>query len=201
MLQPFQGSMVTDKKLDELLKKCITRDLAAFEKLVRQYQPYAFALAMKLLCDETEAVDIVQESFVRVWTHIDRFDPRRKFTTWMYTIVTNLCLDKLRSIKRGRALFSSRDQDAGLDDVADEIDIAEIQSNEELAQIIKGLTKELSTKQRLVFTLRDLQDLTVEEVSHIVGISVGSVKTNLHFARKKIRKLMAEQYHVGRMEQ
>lgn len=193
--------MVTDKKLDELLKKCITRDLAAFEKLVRQYQPYAFALAMKLLCDETEAVDIVQESFVRVWTHIDRFDPRRKFTTWMYTIVTNLCLDKLRSIKRGRALFSSRDQDAGLDDVADEIDIAEIQSNEELAQIIKGLTKELSTKQRLVFTLRDLQDLTVEEVSHIVGISVGSVKTNLHFARKKIRKLMAEQYHVGRMEQ
>lgn len=155
---------------------------------------------MRLLCDETESYDVVQETFIRVWNHIHRFDPGRKFTTWMYTIVTNLCLDRLRTIKRNRMLFTSRDQDPQIFDIQDDLDLYEIESNEELAGMIKGLTGELPMKQRLVFTLRDLQDLSVEEVSEVAGMSVGSVKTNLHYARRRIRKLMAEKYNVGSLE-
>ena len=191
---------MTNDKIPELIGRCAERDVLAFEQLVRQFQSYAFALAMRLLCNEEEASDAVQESFVRVWKHLDRYDRGRKFTTWLYTIVTNISLDRLRAIKRNRRLFSSRDEDPSIDDIQDERDLHEIQSNEELAGMIRALTDELPLKQRLVFTLRDLQDLSVEEVSQASGMSIGSVKTNLHYARRRIRQRMAEKYNVGRLE-
>lgn len=191
---------LTDDTVRDLIQRCNDGDVLAFEKLVRKFQSYAFALAMRLLCDETESRDIVQESFVRIWKHIDRFDPRKQFTTWMYTIVTNLCVDRLRTINRNRKLFLSRDEDSALPDIPDDLDVYEIESNEELAAMIKSLTRELPTKQRLVFTLRDIQDLTVEEVATITGLSVGSVKTNLHYARRALRRLMEDKHHVTRLE-
>ncbi len=191
---------MTDDKIQELIGRCAERDVRAFEQLVRQFQSYAFALAMRLLCNEEEASDAVQESFVRVWKHLDRYDRGRKFTTWLYAIVTNISLDRLRAIKRNRRLFFSRDEDPSIGDIQDERDLHEIQSNEELAGMIRALTDELPLKQRLVFTLRDLQDLSVEEVSEAAGMSIGSVKTNLHYARRRIRQRMAEKYNVGRLE-
>ena len=173
-------------------------DLAAFEKLVRNYQPYAFSLAMKFLCDETEAADVVQDSFIRVWKHIDRYDPTQKFTTWLYSIVSNLCMDRFRSLRRSRSLFLSRDRDPVMEDLPDERDWAAMCSGEQLADIVRTLARGLSEKQRLVFTLRDLHDLTVEEVVEITGLSAGSVKTNLHYARKSIRGTLVRHYGVMR---
>ncbi len=155
---------------------------------------------MRLLCNQEEATDAVQESFIRVWKHMHQYDRKRKFTTWLYSIVTNTSLDRLRAIKRNRRIFFSGDEDLEIDEIQDELDLHEIQSNKELAGMIKILTQELPLKQRLIFTLRDLQDLSVEEVVEVVGVSIGSVKTNLHYARRRIRQRMAEKYHVGRLE-
>ena len=196
----IKRSFLTDDKTQELIGRCAERDVLAFEQLVRQFQSYAFTLAMRLLCNEEEASDAVQESFVRVWKHLDRYDRGRKFTTWLYTIVTNISLDRLRAIKRNRRLFSSGDEDPSIDHIQDERNLYEIHSNEELAGMIRALTDELPLKQRLVFTLRDLQDLSVEEVSEASGMSIGSVKTNLHYARRRIRQRMAEKHNVGRLE-
>jgi RNA polymerase sigma-70 factor (ECF subfamily) len=195
-----QEVLLTDDAVRELAGKCVEGDVNSFEKLVRQFQSFAFALAMRLLADEDEASDVVQESFVRVWKHIDRYDPRKKFTTWLYTIVTNLSLDRLRALRRNRRLFFSRDEYSDTDEVQVADDIVEIQSNQELAAMIRSLTVELPMKQRLVFTLRDIQDLSVEEVAEIADMSIGSVKANLHYARRRIRRLMGEKYHVERLE-
>ncbi len=191
---------LTDEEILELIDRCVEQDAAAFEKLVHHFQSFAFALAMRLVADENEAEEVIQESFVRVWKHIGRYDRKTKFTTWLYTIVTNLSLDRLRAIRRRRRLFFSRDEFPDVEDVGGADDIAEIHSNRELAAMINRLTADLPTKQRVVFTLRDLQDLSVEEVAHIATMSVASVKTNLHYARKRIRKLMALKYHVERLE-
>lgn len=185
-------------EIDDVVPRSQCRDLAAFEQLVRRYQPYAFSLAMKFLCDEAEASDVVQESFLRVWNNIDRYDPGQKFTTWLYKIVTNLCVDRFRSIKRARTVFLSRERDVILEDLPDERDWETLLSNEDLAGIIETLSSQLSRTQKLVFTLRDLQDLTVEEAVAITGLSVGSVKTNLHYARKAIRDLLVRHYGVRR---
>ncbi len=180
------------------LSQC--RDLAVFEQLVRKYQPYAFSLAMKFLCDEAEASDVVQESFLRVWQHIDRYDPNRKFTTWLYKIVSNLCVDRFRSLRRSKSIFLSRDRNPVMEDLPDERDWETLRSHEQLAGIIRTLSSRLSRTQKLVFTLRDLQDLTVEEVVEITGLSVGSVKTNLHYARKAIRDMLVRHYGVARSD-
>jgi RNA polymerase sigma-70 factor (ECF subfamily) len=73
-------------------------------------------------------------------------------------------------------------------------------SNEQLADIVRVLSGRLSRRQRLIFTLRDLQDLTVDEVVEITGLSIGSVKTNLHYARKSIRDVLVRHYGVVRSD-
>ena len=87
-----------------------------------------------------------------------------------------------------------------MEDLPDERDWETMRSQEQLADIIRTLSKRLSRTQSLVFTLRDLQDLTVEEVVQITGLSVGSVKTNLHYARKSIRDTLVRHYGVVRGE-
>ena len=183
---------------EDVITRSQCRDLAAFEQLVRKYQPYAYSLAMKFLCDEAEASDVVQDSFLRVWQNIDRYDPKRKFTTWIYKIVVNLCVDRFRALKRSRSVFLSRDRDLVMGNLPDERDWETMRSHEQLADIIRTLSGRLSPKQRIVFTLRDLQDLTVEEVVEITGLSTGSVKTNLHYARKSIRDVLVRHYGVVR---
>ena len=175
-------------------------DLAAFERLVRTYQPFAFSLAMKFLCDQAEAADVVQESFIRVWKHIDRYDPGRKFTTWLYRIVANLCIDRIRSLQRSQRIFSSRNQETTLEDLPDERNWETMRSHQQLAEIIRTLSRRLSETQRLVFTLRDLEDLSVDEVADITGLSIGSIKTNLHYARKSIRETLIRKYGVVRSD-
>ena len=177
-----------------------TIDLAGFEQLVREYQPYAFSLAMRFLCDEADASDVVQESFLRVWKHRERYNPEQKFTTWLYKIVANLCLDRFRSQKRIRTWFSSGGRDVILEDLPDERNWESALANEQLGGIVRALSQGLSKKQKLVFTLRDLQDLSVEEVVDITGMSVASVKTNLHYARKAIRDLLIRRYGIVRSD-
>jgi RNA polymerase sigma-70 factor (ECF subfamily) len=185
---------------EDVVSRSQCRDLAAFEKLVREYQPYAFSLAMKFLCDEAEASDVVQDAFVRVWKNIAHYDPNQKFTTWLYKIVTNLCVDRFRALRRSRSMFFSRERDPMMEDLPDERDWETLRSHEQLADIIRTLSRQLSRTQKLVFTLRDLQDLTVDEVVEITGLSIGSVKTNLHYARKSIRDTLVRHYGVVRGE-
>jgi RNA polymerase sigma-70 factor (ECF subfamily) len=172
-------------------------DPASFGRLVRKHQSYAFSLAMKFFCDEAEADDVVQEAFLRVWKNITQYDPGQKFTTWLYKIVTNLCIDRLRSLQRTRRVVLSGSQHAALEDIPDERNWETLQSHEQLAEIVRMLSGQLSETQRTVFTLRDLQDLSVDEVVEITGLSAGSVKTNLHYARRTIRETLIRKYGVA----
>ncbi len=191
---------MTEIAVHDLIEKCVERDGSAFEQLVLRHQSYAYALAFRFLSDEDDANDIVQEAFIRVWKHIDHFDTRKKFTTWLYSIVTHLALDRLRSLRRKQRVFVSSGEDTQIEEISDGQDSFEVHSNQELAGMVRMLTKELPLKQRLVFTLRDLQDLPVEEVAEIANMSVGSVKTSLHYARRTIRERLVIRYRVGRKD-
>lgn len=167
------------------MERCGRNDKRAFREVVQRNQEYAFALAFRFLCDNEEARDVVQESFVRVWTHRADYDPGTKFTTWLYRIVVNLCYDRLRALQRRDKIFSraeNRMQGAAATDNPEEL-----AANRDLAERISRLAETLPEKQRIVFTLRDLHDQTVEEVAAIVGISAESVRTNLCYARAAIR--------------
>lgn len=186
----------SDQTIGNALLKARNGDLEAFDKIVHRYQSYAFSLAFRILCDEEEAKDVTQESFIRVWKHIGRYDAGQKFTTWLCTIVTNLCRDRIRATKRRRVLFGARIGADAAERIPGELDPGRSQSNRELAGIIRQVSDGLPARQRLIFTLRDLQDLSVDEVVEITGLTRESVKTNLHYARRRIRRVLEEQYKL-----
>jgi len=169
-----------------LVARCRAGDCSAFRRLVERHEHYAYAIAFRLVCSEQRARDVVQESFIRVWKNLDRFDPDRKFTTWLYSIVAHQACDEMRSNRRRMGLFTSLreegEREAGSGDLAEEV------SNRDLAESIRRLTGELPPTQRIVFILRDLQDMSVDEVSETLGLSHSSVKANLSYARTRIRK-------------
>ena len=97
---------MTDSTYETIIR-CKSGDMSAFQSLVEEYQIYAYKLAFRLLCSEDEAKDVVQESFIRVWRHIQKYDLRSKFTTWLYKIVTNLCYDHLKARNRRTRIFQT----------------------------------------------------------------------------------------------
>jgi RNA polymerase sigma factor, sigma-70 family len=177
--------------LVQLIEDAQKGDVTAFEKIVRYHQSYAYAIAFRFFCDEDDAEDVVQESFIRIWNHLHDFDSRMKFTTWMYKIVVNLCYDKAKSNKRRMSLFARLNDNSSKDDYIENTDIERDLTNKETAALIKRIADGLSEKQRMIFLLRDIQDMTIEEVAVITGMSDSAIKTNLFFARQNIRKKLA----------
>ncbi len=181
------------KSIDEfdLIGLCIEGNRNAFEELVRRNQSYAFSLAFRVLTDEDEAKDVVQESFIRIWRHLKNYNKTIKFSTWLYKIVINLCYDRLRVKKRNKMRIDDSYTDIDSLYTDDSQDLEESISNKNLAEWIKYFSGSLSPKQKIVFVLRDLENLSIKEVSFMTNISISSVKTNLIHARKKIKeKLM-----------
>jgi len=183
---------IPGERLNELIDKSKKGDVHAFEIIVRTYQRYAFAVAFRILCCEEDAKDIVQESFVRIWKHLESYDTNVKFTTWMYKIIVNLCYDKLKSERRKKKLFDNMTDEIQEIKSLSSVNLEKEFTNKETADLIKNFSKELSAKQKTVFVLRDMEDLSIQEVVEITGMSESSVKTNLFFARQNIRKKIIE---------
>lgn len=176
------------EQLFRIIEQSKNRDHMAFKGLVEYYQAYAYSLAFRLVCDEHEAKDIVQESFIRIWQHIEKFNLNTKFTTWLYRIVYNLSLDKLKAFKRRKRVIVDLENTADVfNNLISEHPETQM-SNIELAKIIETLAESLTPKQRVVFILRDLQGAEMEEISEITSLTKGTVKSNLYYARLNIRE-------------
>jgi RNA polymerase sigma-70 factor, ECF subfamily len=172
---------------EQMIARCKAGELVAFRQLVESNQQFAFSLAFRIVCNEDDARDIVQEAFIRVWKHIKEYDPGVKFTTWLYKIVTNLSYDCLKGEGRRKRLFIVASRTTDADGVSGQPAIDADTANRDLADKIKSVAQRLPLRQKMVFVLRDLQDLTVDEVADVLEISRESVKTNLCYARRQIR--------------
>jgi RNA polymerase sigma-70 factor, ECF subfamily len=174
--------------ISELIFQSRQQDLNAFRQLVEIHQPMVYRLAFRLLYNEDDARDATQETFIRVWKYLHRFDLTMRFSTWLYKITTNICYDRIRALKRRNNILSF-DMDHALllnQPSSDNIETALIY--QEMAALVKILTEELTPKQKLVFTLRDLEGLEVEEIVTITGLSPAKIKSNLYCARQYIRQ-------------
>ena len=172
------------EKVRNLVELSKQGDTAAFRKLVETCQPFVFRLAFRLLCSDDEAKDIVQETFIRVWLNLNKYKNNARFSTWLYKIACNLCYDRLRAMKRSY----TTNIDLSELDLADGNDIEKSVINSDLAEWITTLTNELTPKQRLVFMLRDIEEMELDEVKEITGMSGAKIKSNLYLARQYIKK-------------
>ena len=170
-------------QIQNLINKSAKGDTQAFALLVAEFQPLVYRLAFHLLCNEDEARDMVQETFVKVWLSIGKYDATFRFSTWIYKITTNTCYDKLRTLQ-----FPADATDVAALPLPSGEDIEKHLINRELKELIIALTAELTPAQRLVFTLRDLEELETAEVETVTGLSAAQIKSNLYLARKYIRE-------------
>ena len=182
---------MNQEREQQLIRQSVGNDTAAFGRLVTEYQYYVFRLAFRLLCNTEEARDATQEVFIRAWTHLAQFKPQVKFTTWLYKITVNLCHDQMRQQRRQAGLIAAGQQEKAME-VPVEEDTGQNLENQELITRITRLTGELTPKQKLVFTLWDLEGIDPEEIKLITGMSSAKIKSNLYLARKYIRQRISK---------
>jgi len=191
--------MINQEEIQKLVDRSQRDDKEAFSRLVSEFQSLVFRLAFRLLCDEDEARDATQETFVKVWLSLKTYDREKRFSTWLYKITCNACYDRLRTLQH-----SPLDKECTFSDSAnipsnDNIEIS--LSNKQLKELILSYTNELPPQQKLVFMLRDVEELEVEEVQSITGLSPEKIKSTLYLARKNIRNkinLLDSEYETRR---
>lgn len=170
----------------EILELAKSGDPSAFKRLVEHYSIYAYNLAFRILCDEEEAKDAVQDSFIKIWKRIGAFNATHKFSTWMYKIVTHTAIDLLR--KQNIRKTTSIDLSNCVPSDIDENSTQKKMDNQELAALISNLSEGLPEKQRMVFILRDIQGFKSTEVQEILEMPEDAVKSNLYYARKSVKE-------------
>lgn len=188
-----------------LVARVSTGDCPAFEELVHRHQRAVIGYLVGLLGDRDEALDGAQEVFIRLLTRAEKYHPSGSFRAWLFRIATNVAIDAIRS-RRRRFFGWTRRQKKGTeparpltDDLADLPDpragALDGILDRERADAVRSAVQTLPTKYRAALVLRDLQDLSYEEVADALGIRVGTVKSRVNRARNLLRdKLTA---HVG----
>ena len=182
----------------EWVRQCQEGDLQAFRRLVERYEGRIYTLACSILGDRETARDAAQEAFIRAYRSLPGFRAKSGFYTWLYRIAVNICLNTARRERR-------RPDTASLDGLlesgktpperlfggtlpADEAERAELQAS------IQAVLNSLSPDHRVVVVLKDIEDLSQEEIAEALGCSVGTVKSRLSRARVHLRDLLRPIY-------
>ncbi len=174
-----------DPKEVALIRLCQQGREEAFRELMDRYQRRTYWIAHNLLSNYESAQDISQEAFLRVFRNLQRFDLKKNFYTWLYQIVVNLCIDRLRKLSRDRTV----DLD-GVGGVPDESQgPAEAGERKELRRRVHRTLDALPPKYKAILTLRDIQGFSCEEISEIVGCTNATVRWRLHRARKLFKTI------------
>jgi len=173
-----------------LIQRAQTGDQEAFAVLVSEHQRYVYNLALRVLKNEEEALDLVQETFVRAWTALPNFRGQSQFRTWLYRIVTNLCYNRLPNLRRS------------LNELGDDV-IAEIPETEvafdnpahglesrELRSYLHQAIDNLDENYRLLISLRYQNELSYEEIATMLNLPLGTVKTGLFRAKEQLRRAL-----------
>lgn len=165
----------------ELIDNAARGDRSSFRMLVERHQRFVFSVACRMLWDKADAEDVAQEVFVLLWKNLSKYDHKTKFTTWLYRIITNRCIDSLRSGDKKR-LTRSRSLDAAQLSIRGE-STEDVVTGTELNEVVRLISEGLSPMQKAVFVLRDIEGLAVEEVCSVLSLSPVQLKSNLYHAR------------------
>ncbi len=191
---------------DQLVERLKRADEAAFNELVRLYQERVFRLVLHMLKDRAEAEDLAQEVFVTVFKSIHGFRGDSKLSTWLYRVAANHAKNRLKYLQR-----RARGRRKELDELADAsaIDSATMSTSSRLARpdeqaqgnqlerLVQVALRELPDEQRELVVLRDIENLTYEEIQELTGLASGTVKSRLHRARLSLATRVRELQGVG----
>ena len=182
----------------DIVRRCLAGDERAYRELVERYQRQVFSLARRMTGSIEDAEDLTQETFIRMFRALERYDPARSFPAWLMTIATRLSIDHLRR-RRVRPISTSR-REPGSSDEEYTVELADPSPGpEELAGrveeevVVQRLIDSLPGHYRVVVLLRHQHDLSYEEIAEALHLPLGTVKARIHRARALLKnRLEAE---------
>ena len=181
----------------QVVQSFLDGDARAFTEVVMRYQTRLLNFVYRTIGDRERAEDLVQEVFVRVYRHLHRFDQSKKFSTWIYTIASNLAKNELRNRSRNplvlfqaiRKQFESDSRPLQFEDTSARPD--DLFRKRHLKEMVEWAVSQLPEHHRVVFVLRELEGKSYEEIADITGCNLGTVKSRLNRARGNFAAVIA----------
>ena len=190
---PLPVSVADDS---DLVIRARTGDASACEELARRHRKPAYFLALQLLGNSDDALDVAQDAMLRFFSNLHRFDPRRPVRPWLFRTVRNRVYDlfRRRKVRKHDSLDAVDPQDdrPKLELVDESVDIERDAARGQLQKRLWEALQELSHNQREILVLRDYQDLAYSEIAETLSIPIGTVMSRLHGARKRLRHVLKE---------
>jgi len=176
-------------------------DISAFETLVGRYERKIFRLTQNITQNREDAEDAMQEAFLKAFEHLQEFQGNSRFYTWLVRIAVNQALMKLRK-RRPNQVSLDEDIDTGEESIPRDVEDwgpspEDRYEQRELGGILEGVISELEPSFRIVFQLRDIEELSTEETAEALGLSVPAVKSRLLRARLKLRQKLNRYFRQG----
>lgn len=179
----------------DLLKRSKSGDIEAFELLIEAYQKKVFNLAYRMLGNHDDASELAQEVFIKVYRSLKSFKEESQFSTWIYRIATNVCLDELRKRKNKKLIYidesikgEEEDLNRQVEDNRPTPDI--IAERNHLKKAVNSAIQTLSEEHKIVIILRDIQGFSYEEIAEIVKCPTGTVKSRINRARQALKEIL-----------
>jgi len=208
-LKVEQGGLATEQRAadarmersklsdSEIVQRFLDGDERAFGDLVQRYDRRLLNFVYRTVGDRERAQDLVQETFVRVYRHMHRFDQTKKFSTWIYTIASNLAKNELRNRSRSPlVLFQTIKKNWEADHRPLQFEDRhqrpdDLYRKRHLRELVTWAVRQLPEHHRVVFVLRELEGKTYEEIADITGCNLGTVKSRLNRARNRFAQVIA----------
>lgn len=184
--------MSSDRSEDrELVLRCRQGEEAAFRQLLDKYRRPVYAIVRRMVPDDEDARDLAQEAFIRAFRHLDQFDPERRFSSWLFRIANNLCIDqyrkrKLDTVPMVRAREGETEEPWDLPDPGP--GPGEIFSRRERGRRLLATVESLPPRYRIVILLRHQQGLTYDEIAASLRLPLGTVKARIHRAHRLLKE-------------
>lgn len=182
--------------LDEnlLIQKSVEGDIQSFEILVTTYQKKAFNIAYRMLGNLEDANDVTQEALVKVYKSLPKFKGDSKFSTWLYSIVTNASIDYIRKNRKSNVVYLDKKEENQMKrEIPDNENTPEnLLEKNEIKRVIHDSINKLNKEHRTVIILRDIQGFTYEEIANMLNCSEGTVKSRISRARGNLKNILSQ---------
>ena len=180
--------MEEKKEQPEWLEKARQNDINAWEKLVKEYESMVYHIAYRMMQNEQEAKDISQEIFIKVYRNLPKFDGKSAFSTWLYRIAVNTCIDTLRKNKTKQTVSWEQYTEQNKNETATYQTPENVYLQREKQNDIMETLQNLSPEHKAIILMRDMQDMTYGEIAECLSVSLGTVKSRIARAREQFKK-------------
>lgn len=190
--------MAGDIKEDsEIVGRCLQGDQTAFRELMEKYRRPVYGIVRRMVPNDEEARDLSQEAFIRAFKNLEKFDPERSFSNWLFRIATNLCIDhhRRRKLKTVSLVIPGKDGDdeRTWDAIDPEGTPAEHFSDTERSQRLSSIIESLPPVYRAVIQLRHIESRSYDEIAQTLDLPLGTVKARIHRAHRLLREKLVRQ--------